>query len=59
MQHKEQEENMTRQCKRKGGRRRRKCSSCRMIEGSKSDMWIRGTMQKHVDNLCEMNKSNG
>jgi hypothetical protein len=50
MQHKEQEENIIKQCERKGGniitRRMRNCSSCRMIEGNKSDVWIMGTMQK-------------
>jgi hypothetical protein len=58
-----QEENMIRQCKRKGGniitRRLRNWSSCRKIEGNKSDVWIRGTMQKHVENLCKKNQSSG
>jgi len=30
-----------------------------MIEGNKSDVWIRETMQQHVENLYEKNKSNG
>jgi hypothetical protein len=30
-----------------------------MIEGNKSVVWIRGTMQKRVENLYEKNKSNG
>jgi hypothetical protein len=63
MQHKEQEENMIRQCKGKEGNiitwRVRNLSSQRMVEGNKNDVWIRRTMQKHVENLCEKNKSNG
>jgi hypothetical protein len=30
-----------------------------MIEGNKSDVWMRGTMLKQVENMCKKNKSNG
>lgn len=48
MQQKWQEESMIWQSKRKEGNlitwKLRNWSSCKMIEGNKSDVWIRGTM---------------